>query len=618
MLSTQRLAALLLLATVAQAGYFSAFDLPINDATATPDTAAAGFAYDSDYKWIVSWAIFFGFCAAYGIGANDVANAFATSVGSKALTVMQAVIIAAFCEFGGAVLLGSSVTDTVRKKIVDYKFFDLHPDLLMIGMLSVIIAVAIWLFLATTLELPVSTTHSCVGGVIGFALCTPGGVDNVAWNKVGLIVMSWFASPVLSGIMAAAIYLFTRKLILRTGARSFDRTLIFFPVLVGFTVAINCFFIMYKGGKGLGWNKFATSEADAKSKDYNYGAGAGLCIGVGLAVGALVQFLFNPIIRKKLADVSMDVEADSAADVENAIPADKLGDALADGDEGVVAVQAKPSAQDVGAPATNASNTASLSKLDHKIHDVAQKDAKVAAIHSNAEKFPLRTEGAFAYLQIFTAIFDSFSHGANDVANSIGPLAAVVAVYNTVSDSSGLSKKVDVETWVLAVGGAGIVVGLATYGYKMISALGVKLTKITPSRGFAIELGAAFIIVIGSILAIPLSTTHCQVGATCGVAMCDGWRNAINWKLIGKVIAGWVLTLVIVGTTAGAIFSFATYAPSINYPLSPGNCLTAYGSVAADNSTTLAGDIATGTFTTYVSGGDIMKNADGIFRNTGL
>jgi len=153
----------------------------------------------------------------------------------------------------------------------------------------------------------------------------------------------------------------------------------------------------------------------------------------------------------------------------------------------------------------------------------------------------------------------------------------------------------------------------------MISALGVKLTKITPSRGFAIKLGAAFIIVIGSILAIPLSTTHCQVGATCGVAMCDGWRNAINWKLIAKVVAGWVLTLVIVGTTAGAIFSFATYAPSINYPLSPGNCLTAYGSVAADNSTTLAGDIATGTFTTFVSGGgDIMKNADGIFRNTGL
>ena len=609
-----KIGALLLLASVAAADYFTAFDLPINDATATADSAAAGFAYDGDYKWIVSWAVFFGLCAAYGIGANDVANAFATSVGSKALTVMQAVMIAAVCEFGGAVLLGSSVTDTVRKKIVDYKFFDLHPDLLMIGMLSVIIAVSIWLFLATTLELPVSTTHSCVGGVIGFALCTPGGVDNVAWSKVGLIVMSWFASPILSGIMAAGIYLFTRKYILRTGSQSFDRTLVFFPMLVGFTVAINCFFIMYKGGKGLKWNEFATSAADAKSKDYNYGAGAGLCIGVGVAVGAAVHFILAPIIRKKLQDVTMEVEAD--ADVEAPVSADKVAGEL----EGAVVAVAKQSAQDVGSPApTGTAAPEHGGKMDERIHAVAKEDKKVAAIHSNAEKFPLRTEGAFAYLQIFTAIFDSFSHGANDVANSIGPLAAVVAIYNTVSDSGGLSKKVDVETWVLAVGGAGIVVGLATYGYKMITALGVKLTKITPSRGFAIELGAAFIIVIGSILAIPLSTTHCQVGATCGVAMCDGWRNAINWKLIAKVVAGWVLTLVIVGTTAGAIFSFAAYAPSMNYPLSPANCLTAYGSVdATTNITTLAASTATGAFSTFVSGGGIMKDANGVYRNTGL
>lgn len=192
------------------------------------------------------------------------------------------------------------------------------------------------------------------------------------------------------------------------------------------------------------------------------------------------------------------------------------------------------------------------------IHDAIDEGDVVASVHENQEKFDVKTEEAFKYLQIFTAICDSFSHGANDVANSVGPFAAILTTY----EMGRLNKKNDVPKWVLAFGGAGIVVGLGTYGYNIMRAIGVKLVAVTPSRGFAIELGAAIVIAIGSYLGLPLSTTHCQVGAEIGVGALEG-HLGVNWKFMAKIFTGWVFTLIIVGATSATMFAFGVFGPSI-------------------------------------------------------
>jgi len=192
---------------------------------------------------------------------------------------------------------------------------------------------------------------------------------------------------------------------------------------------------------------------------------------------------------------------------------------------------------------------------------IIEEDEAVAAIHENAEVFDEKTEKVFQYLQVLTAICDSFAHGANDVANAVGPYAAIYIVYKT----GEVSKKVDMGAdayWILALGGFGIVLGLALYGYKILHALGTKIAKLSPSRGYSIELGAALVIIIGSRQGWPLSTTHCQVGATTAVAWLEGAKG-VNYRLLGKVILGWILTLVIVGSGVALVFATGVYAPTV-------------------------------------------------------
>merc|ERR1719408_1122105 len=204
-----------------------------------------------------------------------------------------------------------------------------------------------------------------------------------------------------------------------------------------------------------------------------------------------------------------------------------------------------------------------MTSLDTDPHASVTDEQRVANIHANAEKFEPRAEAVFRYIQIFTAILDSFAHGANDVANAMGPFMAIFAIYNDGGSDRGISKKADTGDdgrWILALGGIGIGLGLIMYGHKIMRAIGVKLAVITPSRGFAIELGAAIVIIIGSYLGLPLSTTHCQVGATTGVALLEGGKGINKWVLF-KTVLGWVITLVVVGISAGLLVSQAVFAP---------------------------------------------------------
>ena len=479
------------------------------------------------YTWIVVLGGAFSFFAAMGIGANDAANAFATSVGSKALTLKQAVVLASIFETSGAILMGSHVTDTIRKGIADYKCFEDEPYVLMYGCMWVIFSVGLWLFLASYLEMPVSTTHSCVGGMIGMAIAL-GGTDCVIWYKpvetfpyiggVSGIVASWFISPLFSGLLSMLIYSVTRATVLR---KSFDsyRLNIIYPVLIGSTITINSFFIFYKGAKGLGLDKTPIEYAFLIS------------FGSGITFGLLTI----PIVPKLKKYVESKFD-DSSSDIE-------LSEKKEDNIEEYITEN------------RNSMNIADDKELNRVIN-----------LHKFAEKFDPRTEEVFKYLQVFTAICDSFSHGANDVANAIGPFAAIFLIYNS---DGNLSKKMsmgDDAYWILGVGGIGIAVGLLVYGKKITVAIGEKLCMISPSRGVAIELSSALVIITGSRLKIPLSTTHCQVGATVGVGFLENTKNfsGINCKVFIKTAIGWVITCVIVGITAGLLSSQGAYSPVPN------------------------------------------------------
>ncbi len=477
------------------------------------------------YTWIIIIGGLFSFFAAMGIGANDVANAYATSVGSKALTMKQAVILAAIFETAGAILMGSHVTNTIRKGIADYKCFEEQPDLLMYGCMWVIFAVGLWLFLASYLEMPVSTTHSCVGGMIGMAIALKG-VNCVIWYKplstfpyiggVSGIIMSWFISPLFSAIIAAMLFAILRVFVLRHDFKT-KRINWTYPALIGSTMFINTFFIIYKGAKGLGLDKTPIGTAFTVASSI-------------AAFFAVISIPFVPIIKKHIDTLTQtkDVEL---TNIERLIENDISNNA-------------------------NILNIKNKKELDAIIH-----------IHTTAEKFDEKTEYSFRYLQIFTAICDSFSHGANDVANAIGPFAAMWGIYH----STDFNKKNDMDTdayWILGLGGIGIALGLFLYGYKITHAIGTKLIKVTPSRGVAIELSSALVILIGSRLKIPLSTTHCQIGATIGVGALENPKNCsgINCKIFIKTALGWILTCIVVGLTAGLLTAQGAYAPTVfNY-----------------------------------------------------
>ena len=386
----------------------------------------------------IALAALFGIFMAWGIGANDVANAMATSVGSKALTIKQAILVAAVFEFLGAVLAGGAVTSTIRKGIVDAELLSGTPELLVYGMLAALLAAGTWLLIASHKGWPVSTTHSIVGAIVGFAAVGIG-VDAVRWEKVGTIVMSWVVSPLTAGFIAYLIYMSVQWLILRredplARAKRFVPVYIF---LAGFTITL-------------------------------------------------------VTILKGLKHVGMQIS---------------LGDAY------LLAVVIAM----IGAVAIN------RIKPDPKVE---KKDHFYTV------------ERVFGVLMVVTACSMAFAHGSNDVANAIGPLAAVISVAST----GAITAKAALPLWVLMLGGGGIVIGLATFGIRVISTVGKKITQLTPSRGFAAELAAATTIVIASGTGMPISTTHTLVGAVLGVGVARG-IEAIDLRVVVRIFVSWVITI---------------------------------------------------------------------------
>tara|TARA_B100000085_G_scaffold275103_1_gene292628 strand:- start:5207 stop:6688 length:1482 start_codon:yes stop_codon:yes gene_type:complete len=489
------------------------------------------------YQGIVIFGGLFSFLAAMGIGANDVANAYATAVGSKAITIKQAVVLASIFETGGAILMGSHVSKTIRKGIADYECFEDDPGPLMYGCMCVCLSVGVWLFVASKYEMPVSTTHSCVGGMIGMTVALKG-VNCVNWYEekelfpyvggVAGIVLSWLLSPLFSAMISSTLFVVIRQVILRA-KDSFERTTYLFPVLIGGTVTLNCFFIIYKGAKGL--------ELDETPLDV-------ACVW-SFGVGGLAGILIIPFISKMKANALQSInnkEIDAPKEEEHKVDLE---------------VENKKDGCFELVKYVNDSI-----KVD--LNDLVKDDEAVRNIHNNAEVFDESTEEYFKSLQVFTAICDSFSHGANDVANAIGPFMAIYMISKEGAVDNENDFGSDAYLFLL-LGGVGISVGLLLYGYKILHAIGTKLCKLTPSRGSTIELSSAIVIITGSRLEIPLSTTHCQVGATMGVAALEDpyTCKGMNFKIIFKCIAGWVITLLVVGSSTALLTAQGAYTPEV-------------------------------------------------------
>ncbi len=404
----------------------------------------------------ITLAVIFSFFMAWGVGANDVANAMGTSVGSKALTITQAIIIATIFEAAGALLAGGQVTDTIRGQIINAGQLQHTPEILIFGMLAALLAAGTWLVIATIFGWPVSTTHSIVGAVIGFGVIEIG-PNAIHWSKVTDIVLSWIITPLMAGAIAYLLFRSVQWLIFNSDKpiRNAKRYVPFYIFLVALVLTL---VTLTKGLKHVGLHLTLLDS-----------------VGIAIAASIVIMLIGQLLLRR--IPIAQETTADG--------------------------------------------------KID----------------------FPT-LERIFSILMIFTACAMAFAHGSNDVANAIGPLAAI---YGIVTHGGSVMASSPLPFWILGLGAAGIVIGLATYGYKVIATVGHNITQLTPSRGFAAQLATASTVVIASGFGLPISTTQTLVGAVLGVGFARG-IGALNLSVIRNIFMSWIITL-----PAGAIFAIVYY-----------------------------------------------------------
>lgn len=400
-----------------------------------------------------------GFYMAWNIGANDLANSMASSVGAKAVTLRNAVILGGILAFIGAVFVGSNVADTIKSGIVnpENEIFIKDKYYLVYGAIAALLGASFWITVATWKELPISTTHSIVGGMMGFGVAS-GGLGMVNWGVVGRIVASWAISPVLGGILAFLMFKVVLRFILRDD-HPIQAAKKWGPIFIGITVLIVGSSILFKTP-----------------------------IGKELKFRIVYVILLNILI---------------------AIIGGLIGALI-------------------------------ISRHFKKIHH--------SEIRTRKDQYK-RVEHIFSRLQLMTACYVAFALGANDVANAIGPVATAWNIEIT----GVIGTEVQVPILLLVIGGIGIVVGMMTWGYKVIKTIGTKITYLTNTRGFSIEFGAATSVLLASKLGMPVSTTHAVVGAVIGVGLARGLQ-AIDLSIIKKIVVTWVVTVPIAAATAGGIF----------------------------------------------------------------
>ncbi|CAK9779351.1 putative Sodium:inorganic phosphate symporter [Cutaneotrichosporon oleaginosum] len=575
------------------------------------------------YDYIFAIGLIFCALDAYNIGANDVANSFATSVSSRSLTMKQACFLAAICEFLGAVLVGAKVSGTIKNGIISLSSFRDNPGVQMLGFTCALVASATWLMIATRNSWPVSTTYSIVSALAGVGVALGGpGVVQWGWNGgkgLGTIFAGFAIAPSIAAGFGGVVYLITKYAVLKR--KNQIRNALYISPVYFFTVAaVLTMSIIYKGSPSLNLDELPTVTI------------ALAIVLTGLVVAVLSILFWLPYVYCKVVrkDYTLRIwhffygpllwkrqpPADAANIVAGHVPDYRVRDrdnanatlptdaAQADASreltpqgshegEKDVEFDAVPQQQQprTAAPLAEVEdedkNTtpqieglwilprnlwiivrykliAGLTKgVNFDVHAAqagkkGKEAERIAAMHQQVDQYGNETEHLYSFLQVMTACTNSFAHGANDVANAVGPFSAIYYVW---ANGVVTPKNTPTPTWILAFGGAMIVIGLATYGYNMMAALGNRLTLMSPSRGFSMEFGAAITVLLASQYGIPVSTTMCITGATAGVGIISGGFKAVNWRAFGWIFLGWVLTVPVAGTAAGCLTGLFINAP---------------------------------------------------------
>ncbi|EXJ74637.1 phosphate-repressible phosphate permease [Cladophialophora psammophila CBS 110553] len=568
------------------------------------------------FDYIFAIGTIFAFLDAWNIGANDVANSFATSVSSRSLTHLQAMMIASVMEFAGSMGVGARVADTIRTKIIDVDRFEENPALLMLGMACAVVASSTYLTVATKLGMPVSTTHSIMGGVIGMGIALVG-ADGVIWwggdvnSGVVQVFLAWVLAPLIAGSFGSIIFLITKFGVMQ-GRNPLMRALASIPIYFGITSALLTMLIVWKGGS----SRISISDSET----------VGIIIGVGAAVAAIMATFFLPWLYRKLwkndwelkyyhiiegplllwraepppapegysavrdyyeghktmeeleahrADGSLQ---DKSEDPEHNGELDKGNGITTSGEKGSSSRDITPQSSSetqhikIVGPRPEGKNTHPRVLFWHFKRyffrgiekDVVALQSKrnilsgdLDLMHARATHYDNKAEYLYSFLQVMTAATASFTHGANDVSNAIGPYASIYYIWSTAQ----LKSKSPVPYWILAFGGAAIVIGLWTYGYNIMRNLGNRITLHSPSRGFSMELGSAITVIMATKLKLPISTTQCISGATVGVGLCSGTWRTINWRMVAWIYFGWIITLPVTGIISGCIAGIIINAP---------------------------------------------------------
>lgn len=439
-----------------------------------------------------------GFYMAWNIGANDVSNAMGTSVGSGALTIRKAVILAAIFEFGGAVLVGANVTETMQSGLIDTSLFTHNPLILILGMCSALFGTGIWLQIASFFGWPVSTTHAIVGAILGFGALI-GGAEAIKWGEISAIASSWVFSPLFSGIISYFIFgILQRKILFAMSPIDATRRLM--PLLMAIVFGTFTLSLIFHGLQNINVY-FSLPES----------------VGIALIIASIAALVTFFILQK--------------------VKVEKTSCAIAHPPHSIVSV-------DKAIKHLQRARVTSFNETHERLCNMLSELETLSAKMRRDSAVPERTsdyhtvEKMFVWLQLLSACFVAFAHGANDVANAIGPVAAVLDMikYGVITETS------PVPLWLLALGGLGIVVGLATWGWRVIQTIGKKITELTPTRGFSAEFGAATTILIASKFGLPISTTHCLVGAVLGVGLARG-IHAINLTMLRDIVLSWIITI---------------------------------------------------------------------------
>mmetsp|Transcript_13414 Transcript_13414/g.20889 ORF Transcript_13414/g.20889 Transcript_13414/m.20889 type:complete len:580 (+) Transcript_13414:48-1787(+) len=569
------------------------------------------------YLWIAIAGGIFGFAYNFGIGANDVANAFATSVASKSVSLPQAVAIASIFEFCGVLFLGASVTSTVRGKIFNTSDYEDMPEVVMLGMFTSLVSASFMMMIATYMGMPVSTTHTVIGCIIGFASAA-NGIQSVNWDETKNIFISWIASPILTGIAAFCIYGFIRHFILMS-EDPFKRGYYTFPFVLFATIGVNLFFILNKGTQNFEY--FQENVYDNRWV-------VPTSFGVGLLFGLVWLWPFGPWVKRRMEAKRAATQQETTDQIQSSSPQSAAvhplsslhsigsssigsrreiqGEQIAeyDPEEGSIKLAMDRSVKSVKLiidseriseesteHATNLiegsiKSVKSLAQLIvEETTTVKRRKAKKSRIlvrfaeatfrqnleeqsfqesratqeiWQNSSQYDSEVEHLFTYVQVFTASLSSFAHGANDIANAVAPLAAIIDIYQT----GEINPEAPVQRWILAYGGVALVLGLLLYGYKVIKTIGYKLTAISPTRGSSASLAASLLVVTASYIGIPVSTTQCIVGAVAGIGLVEGKKNVQWWQLF-KVCISWVVVFFVACLISALLFSMCYYSPSM-------------------------------------------------------